>query len=237
MEQAHAEFNPYQRQSRCTDGGQTMDQRAQDTSSRDLPRRFSISPYMRERSCTSQVICPLVVAPTFTSAIRVVPPTWRLPDGACTRLCTCGRANEVGSLRRDHTVRSDLSVRCYGRFGDQRDFALPTDINLLAGHEYAIGVVTTGNFYLGYIVNMFGGLPSQTEGGITRLGSDLIVGSGANGGAFTVSPALYGQAGDTRFADAMRIFTPDPVAAPEPLSITVLAAGLLGLGFVRRCRA
>ena len=117
------------------------------------------------------------------------------------------------------------------------NFALPTDINLVAGHEYAIGVVTTGNFYLGYTVNMFGGLPSQTEGGITRLGSDLIVGSGANGGAFTVSPALSSSAGDTRFADAMRIFTPDPVAAPEPLSITVLAAGLLGLGFVRRCRA
>ena len=49
------------------------------------------------------------------------------------------------------------------------NFALPTDINLLAGHEYAIGVVTTGNFYLGYTVNMFEGLPSQTEGGILGL--------------------------------------------------------------------
>jgi len=121
------------------------------------------------------------------------------------------------------------------------DFAFQTDSGANDAGNALAAILSTGTMNSSYsngVVGEVGGnvtiiTPFSVSGG-TVTGDFLYLspGSTADEGDLGLSSSFAARGLDAAFAD----FTPAPTAVPEPWTIMLFGAGLLGMGFIRRRR-
>jgi hypothetical protein len=111
------------------------------------------------------------------------------------------------------------------------DMVLATNITLLGGHTYVMGLIDDHAFSYGS--SPWLGATSSTSNGLTRDAIQGLVQSGVVGNVFTNPPTLFSRATySTGYDVSIRISAP----IAEPAALAVLGVGLLGLGVARALR-